>query len=86
MKKIIIAGEASGKIITQFKIYQNESQLTLMNILIQKNIPVASSCNGEGVCKKCIAFLGSDSILTCQVKAAEILSSQDNAVLKFSYL
>ena len=48
----------------------------LMNSLKEKNIPVASSCGGEGVCTKCkvIILKGKTSLsidLSCQTHVFE---------------
>ncbi len=32
----------------------NQKDNTLMDILNENNVPVASSCGGEGVCAKCL--------------------------------
>ena len=36
------------------KAFTADPDLTLMENLVQQNIPVASSCGGDGICGKCI--------------------------------
>lgn len=41
-------------IIPQKKLsFEVESSSNLMNALLQNGVPVASSCNGDGICSKC---------------------------------
>lgn len=86
IKELIIFGEASQKIVRTFKITQCELNNTLMNFLLKKGIPVASSCSGEGRCQKCILKWGPDFILSCQKSLAEIFVKNDQETLKISYL
>ena len=39
------------------KTFYSELNTNLYQELKQNEIPIASSCGGEGVCKKCIVFL-----------------------------
>lgn len=52
MLKIIVKGLASGKQIASLN--NPVHTITLLQLLRKNNIPIASSCDGEGVCKKCV--------------------------------
>ena len=53
---IEIFGKASGKLIKKIS-YEEKvgiERQSLMDFLISHGIPIASSCSGEGICRKCI--------------------------------
>jgi ferredoxin len=52
MSKIIVKGLASGKTVSQLN--SPKLSISLLDFLRQNNIPIASSCQGEGICKKCV--------------------------------
>lgn len=39
------------------KTFEPDDSLSLMDNLLKQNIPVASSCGGDGICGKCIVEL-----------------------------
>lgn len=55
----------------------------LMFFLRSKNITIASSCDGEGVCQKCSIQNG---WLTCQMTVSEFLSQAPDGVVEVGYL
>jgi hypothetical protein len=69
---IKLMGQASGKNTKFEKIQDDERNLSLMDYLRKQNIPIASACYGEGVCKKCIV---NDELLSCQIKVKDCLKS-----------
>ena len=83
---IILEGVASSK-----KKYlrlkdRDDLKLSLLSYLESCNIPIASSCNGEGICKKCIV---GDDLLSCQINLKDFLDSfneEDSPTIKVSYL
>ncbi|MCP4913998.1 MAG: 2Fe-2S iron-sulfur cluster binding domain-containing protein [Oligoflexia bacterium] len=84
MYKITIIGEASGKEVKTFIFNElPSSEISLMDYLIQENIPIASSCYGEGVCRKCAT---SHDLLTCQINLSDLFSQNNDVKLVFSYL
>lgn len=82
-----IYGQASGKIFVLSLNLEQDSQVNLMSYLLQNNIPVASSCNGEGICKKCLCV---QDLLTCSLTLGELFAkfanSHKEVLLGFSYL
>jgi len=75
-------GLASGK--SQSLSYQMEDlQLDMLTWLRSKGITVASSCDGEGVCKKCSIQNG---WLTCELTLEEFLKRQPDGKIEISYL
>jgi hypothetical protein len=86
---ILLLGLASGKK-WQFVIDPSDAilKLSLMEYLIKNQIPVASSCFGEGVCQKCQT---ADGILSCQLSLKNIMQrlrkqKKYEFMVKFSYL
>ena len=75
----------------QIEIYGNASQtsyslditkeeltLTLMDFLNHHDVHIASSCNGEGVCKKCVV---NKDIISCQIKVADFIKNNGLKVI-----
>lgn len=56
-------------------------KLTLMNYLIQEGFTIASSCSGEGACKKCVV---NEDLISCQITVGEVLRKYHE--IKISYL
>ena len=52
----------------------------LMFFLMKHGLPIASSCAGDGVCKKCKM---SDETLSCQLSVSDLA---DDAQIEFDYL
>ena len=86
MKSLIIFGKASQKEIKKITILVSDYKLNLMDLLLRHSIPVASSCNGDGICLKCTVTIKDEKILTCQVVVEEIFKENDTAIVSLSYL
>lgn len=86
MKSLVIYGRASQKEIKKIVITQSDLQLNLMELLLANGIPVASSCNGDGVCLKCILTVNGEKVLSCQCDVADIFKDHDSVTVLFSYL
>ena len=86
MKSLVIYGRASQKEIKKIIITPNDSKLNLMEFLVANGIPVASSCNAEGVCLKCILTINGEEILSCQYSMADIFKDNDSVTVNLSYL
>lgn len=77
MRSIIeVHGRASGKVVGRFEVTDPEE--ILMFFLMRHNLPIASSCAGDGVCKKCRM---SNDELSCQVRVGEVSER-----IEFDYL
>ena len=80
--QIEIKGMASGH--SLFLSYlEHEKKLLLLDWLRDKKIPIASSCDGKGVCKKCGIQNG---WLTCELTLEIFLQRQPDGVIEISYL
>lgn len=66
--KVEIYGKASQKIIRTLEVDTTEER-SLMDFLRDHGVPIASSCYGEGVCRKCIV---NSTLLSCQLKIRDI--------------
>jgi hypothetical protein len=73
---IEVYGRASNKIVGIFEI--SDPQEILMFFLLRHGLPIASSCAGDGVCKKC--RLSNDE-LSCQMRVGDIIQR-----VEFDYL
>lgn len=73
---IVIVGIASGKNNT-LSIYPSDQNKTMLDFLTQKKLPIASSCSGRAICRKCITH---DGLLLCQYKVREYIDKFGNRI------
>lgn len=78
MHQIMLKGLASGKV-WRFNVDDDQVDADLLTFLREKTIPVASSCSGEGVCKKCVF---NESFLSCK----ELVGDWVGKEIVFAYL
>jgi Na+-transporting NADH:ubiquinone oxidoreductase subunit NqrF len=80
--QIEIKGNASGR--SEFISYEDlDLTEVLLTFLRKKGITIASSCDGEGVCKKCVI---QNDWLTCEMTLEEFLQRQPNGQIIVGYL
>jgi Na+-transporting NADH:ubiquinone oxidoreductase subunit NqrF len=79
---IKVSGLASGRS-KEFSVTDAELEDVLLNWLRLKGITIASSCDGEGVCRKCDIQNG---WLTCQMTVRMFLSKSPAGIVEVSYL
>lgn len=72
----------SSKTSRKYKISDNEKTMKLLKFLQSKNLPIASSCRGEGICKFCKTQEG---ILTCKI-TVENFHANHGQEINISYL
>ena len=72
MSKLILNAKASNRKIS-LNVTNEDLELTLLEYLRKQNFPVASSCDGEGVCKKCII---NGDVLSCKIKVSEMIAQK----------
>lgn len=80
--QITVKGLASNNTWT-FPISEEEMEMILMDFLRKKQMMIASSCSGAGICRKCII---QDDILTCVPTVKEFLQSRHDGIVIVSYL
>ncbi len=85
MPEIIVQGVASGKEIARLEVNPNgaEATLSLMEYLRSKKIPIASSCYGDGVCKRCKI---NGELLSCTITVEQFLDHPDFPTIKVDYI
>lgn len=83
MRTIIIKGKASNKVICKIKVLKKNEHLSLLNFLSANEVPIASSCQGAGVCRKCIV---NDNLLSCQITLKELCEKYPNLEVDVAYL
>lgn len=85
LHKVSIQGLASSTLVKTLEIRSEDLELTLMEYLRRENIPIASSCYGEGICKKCVIKLGEIEELSCLISVKKLLEKQISTI-SISYL
>lgn len=82
MSVIEVVGKASGT--SRFLEFEDGDLGTdLLTLLRRQGVTIASSCNGEGVCKKCDIQNG---WLTCKLTLKEFLERQPDKKVFVGYL
>lgn len=84
-KTIKVLGGASGKLVKELSVDEESLELTLMEFLRNHQVPVASSCYGEGVCRKCTVQSGVTEFLSCMMTTKQFLDNHEPVVL-ISYI
>lgn len=80
--QIEVVGKASGR--SSFLAYKlSDRNRILMDFLRENGITIASSCAGEGVCKKCVI---QNDWLSCMMTLEEFLQRQPDGKVFVSYL
>ena len=74
-----IKGLASGKN-HQITVQPFELTNPHMNFLMSHSFHIASSCSGEGVCKKCIV---NKTIISCQITVQDFLKVSDTVLIDY---
>lgn len=74
---------ASQKTILDCSINNLEAEENILEWLRSKKIPLASSCNGDGVCLKCLV---NKEIIACQTKMLELADQQNRILIEIAYL
>lgn len=83
MYSIKIKGLASGKVIKNINIEEPIQEISLMDFLLAYGIPIASSCQGQGVCSKCTI---NNNLLSCQISLKNFLKLSPCQEISISYL
>ena len=80
--QVRVKGLASGKV-TLLDYASTDLSLNLLQFLREKGITIASSCDGEGVCRKCVI---QNDWLTCELTLKEFLSLCPEGIIEVTYL
>jgi Na+-transporting NADH:ubiquinone oxidoreductase subunit NqrF len=83
--QLLVKGLASKNLIRCFdwEHLKDVPQETLMDFLRSQKIPIASSCFGEGVCRRCKV---SETVLSCQIKVFELFDIDEMKEITIDYL
>lgn len=81
MLPLTVKGLASGSLIGSWPIVDPTDNL--MDFLRSKGIPIASSCGGDGVCRKCV--VNGDN-LSCQLSLKRFFELFPDGIVEVSYL
>lgn len=85
MHTIIVLGLASSREVARILPTIEELELTLMEFLRAHKVPVASSCFGEGVCRKCVVKSDDVEFLSCLITVKTFLL-EHGTIITISYL
>ena len=66
---IQIYGIASKKLLINRQLSQQELNANLMSFLRGLNLPIASSCQGDGICRLCIV---NENVISCKTLVKEL--------------
>ena len=66
-----VFGQASQSIVRTIEVNKLEYNKELLKLLVEHNLPMASSCSGLGVCKLCLV---NETILSCEITVGEYFS------------
>lgn len=76
-----VRGGASGELLGPWPV--PDLTVNLMDFLRAQGLPVASSCDGEGVCRKCVV---NEVLLSCQLSVGGFLQRHPDGVVVLSYV
>lgn len=80
---LIVFGKASNNIIANITVDEiTDVNKSLMFILLLNKITIASSCNGEGKCQKCLV---NNNVLSCQISLNNFINNFGNKI-EINYL
>lgn len=82
LKKITVFGNASNSVVKTLFVNEGDMNMSLLEFLRKNGIPVAYSCDGNGVCMKCIF---NQSLLSCQISVGQYLKEKEGLLI-FDYL
>lgn len=76
-----VIGDASKK---EYKIsvLKDDLELSLLLFLTKNGLPIASSCSGKNVCKKCVV---NEQVLSCSLTVKDFINKH-NTNIRISYL
>lgn len=80
--QVTVRGLASGKL-TLIEYGPDDLSTDLLTFLRSRGITIASSCDGEGVCRKCAI---QNDWLTCELSLREFLEKVPEGVIEVGYL
>ncbi len=80
--QVRFVGLASGKS-WPLSFTTEDTETDLLHLLRLRNIPIASSCDGEGICKKCVI---QNDWLSCKLTLKDFLQRQKDGKIFLSYL
>lgn len=80
--QVIVKGLASGRL-TPVTYLHTDLDKDLLHFLRANGVTIASSCDGEGVCKKCVIQNG---WLTCRLTVREFLARCPDTIIEVAYL
>lgn len=82
LPQVKVKGQASNRTYT-IECSQQDLEKKLMFFLQENNLPIASSCSGKNVCRKCVI---NNDVLSCQISLQDWLKQRKNEEIKVGYL
>ena len=81
--KLIILGGASKRVFKEIPVTEGDLIRELMAFLRVNKVPIASSCLGEGFCRRCIVC---ENVLSCQITVGEFMEKFPDHTVRVTYL
>ncbi|MDC0255385.1 hypothetical protein OAK75_10800 [Bacteriovoracales bacterium] len=78
-----IHGSASKKLLRKVTLTEISKKENLMRFIKSQGLPLASSCDGEGICHLCIV---NETMVTCQMKVEELPAKGQIRKVTIGYL
>ena len=82
IRKFKVIGKASKSLVATIKVSADELNKDLLTLLQENNLPIASSCVGQGACHKCVI---NDCERSCMISAGDFLKCYGDEIT-VSYL
>lgn len=80
LKRIHIIGRASNQTLKILELNERDfdNETSLLFYLQRQNIPIASSCSSEGLCRMCIVTIGkNEQVLSCKFNIVNFLKEEN---------
>lgn len=83
--QLIIKGHASKSVVKKIPCVEQNIGMTLLQVLRDNDVPIASSCDGQKVCELCTIKLNNKSRLACEEKLSSHSIDQE-VIIEVAYL
>lgn len=80
---IEIYGGASKKLLRRVSLKEEDKKENLMRYIKKLGFPLASSCDGDGICHLCIV---NEALISCQMIVEEVPTKHNVKKITISYL
>jgi ferredoxin len=79
-ERLLVKGTSSKTTIKEFSKSELVMDQSMMDFLRSHNIPIASSCYGEGICQKCVV---NTDIMSCQILVFDFITKYNSVSISY---